>query len=38
MGKYVVDFVCFEKKGIIEVDGGQLLISFVNNQEGVYHD
>lgn len=23
LGKYVVDFVCFEKKLIIEVDGGQ---------------
>jgi very-short-patch-repair endonuclease len=23
IGKYVVDFVCFEKKIIIEVDGGQ---------------
>jgi len=23
IGKYIVDFVCFEKKVIIEVDGGQ---------------
>ena len=23
LGKYIVDFVCFEKKLIIEVDGGQ---------------
>ena len=23
MGKYIVDFVCFEKKIIIELDGGQ---------------
>ena len=25
LGKYIVDFVCFEKKVIIEVDGGQHL-------------
>ena len=25
LGKYIVDFVCFEKKIIIEVDGGQHL-------------
>jgi len=23
IGRYIVDFVCFEKKIIIEVDGGQ---------------
>jgi len=23
IGKYIVDFICFEKKTIIEVDGGQ---------------
>ncbi len=23
LGKYIVDFICFEKKSIIEVDGGQ---------------
>ena len=23
MGKYIVDFVCFERKVVIEVDGGQ---------------
>ncbi|MCJ7832999.1 MAG: DUF559 domain-containing protein [Deltaproteobacteria bacterium] len=27
IGKYIVDFVCFEKKIIIEVDGGQHLES-----------
>lgn len=23
IGQFIVDFICFEKKGIIEVDGGQ---------------
>jgi len=27
IGKYIVDFVCFEKKVIIEVDGGQHAIN-----------
>jgi adenine-specific DNA-methyltransferase len=30
IGKYIVDFVCFEKKLIVEVDGGQ------HNEQVVY--
>ncbi|OGP73174.1 MAG: hypothetical protein A2V86_14845 [Deltaproteobacteria bacterium RBG_16_49_23] len=30
IGKYIVDFVCFEKKLIVEVDGGQ------HNEQVIY--
>ncbi|MDH4223349.1 MAG: endonuclease domain-containing protein [candidate division Zixibacteria bacterium] len=33
LGDYVVDFVCFEKRLVIEVDGGQLMIEVVKDKE-----
>ena len=33
IGRYNVDFVCFEKKIIIEVDGGQHAVETRNNTE-----
>ena len=33
IGHYIVDFVCFEKKIIIEVDGGQHAVETVRDAE-----
>ena len=33
IGRYIVDFVCFETKIIIEVDGGQHAVERVNDAE-----
>lgn len=33
LGDYVVDFVCFEKRLVIEVDGGQHMIKVVKDKQ-----
>ncbi len=33
LGDYVVDFICFEKRLVIEVDGGQHMIKVVKDKE-----
>jgi very-short-patch-repair endonuclease len=33
IGKYIVDFVCYEKKIIIEIDGGQHSVDKEKDQE-----
>ncbi|MBI4281097.1 endonuclease domain-containing protein [Candidatus Uhrbacteria bacterium] len=33
IGKYIVDFVCFEKKLIIELDGGQHFEQLIEDQQ-----
>jgi very-short-patch-repair endonuclease len=33
LGKYIVDFICFEKKFIIELDGGQHATDRLNDAE-----
>jgi very-short-patch-repair endonuclease len=33
IGRYVVDFVCFERKLIIEVDGGQHAVATPHDRE-----
>ncbi len=36
IGKYIVDFVSFEKKLVIEVDGGQHMDSFADQKRDLY--
>jgi len=33
VGDYVVDFVCFEKRIVIELDGGQHMIEVIKDKE-----
>jgi len=32
IGRYIVDFVCYEKKLVVEVDGGQHALSGMDNE------